>query len=198
MRKIIIATVWTATAAAAALDVGVGGFYAPGMAVGPASDVNELKVLGFGGALKLDLNNNLGLSLGGGYNVYKYREPPHIIPLLSGYAFFDEISILMLTAGVDYGLPISKFTPYVAGGAALAVELARYKYQTNVDVAPGRYAGAGIRSFLLPNFAFEVGPRYTLLFDNPIIVIYSSNFEPVRAEERSQLVDLRVGFNYNF
>jgi opacity protein-like surface antigen len=185
-------------AVAAALDVGVGGFYAPGMAVGPASEVNELKPLGVAGALHLDVNGNLSVSLGGGYTVYKYRERPHIIPAIAGYEFFDEIPIVTLNAGVDYGFPISKFTPYLAGGAVAAFELALYPEKTDVAVAPGIYAGAGVRYFFKENFALEVGPRYTLLFDNPIVERSSLNAEPEYAEEHSQLVDLRVGLYYLF
>jgi len=185
-----------AVAAASALEVGVGAFYAPGMAIGPASEVNEINPVGFAGALSLGVTGNLAVSFRGGYAEYNYREPPHVGDLIGGYAFFDEIPILTLTVGIDYGFPVSAFVPYVAGGAVSAFEFARYGYKTDVDVAPGLYAGAGVRYFIREDIAFEAGPRYTLLFDNPVVVYNGLWLE--RAEARSQLVDLLVGVNYCF
>ncbi len=166
------------------------------MALGPASVVNEINPVGFGGALRLSVNRNLALSLGGGYTEYKYREPPHIIPAIAGYAFFDEIPILMFTMGIDYGFPVSAFVPYVAGGAVSAFEFAEYGYKTDVDGAPGLYGVAGVKYFFRDDIAFEAAPRYILLFDNPVVVNNGVSLE--RAEARSQLVDLLVGVNYCF
>jgi hypothetical protein len=186
----------TLAGAASARDVVVGAFYAPGMAIGPASEVNEINPVGFAGAFSLGVTGNWAVSFRGGYTEYTYREPPHVVPAIAGYAVFDEIPILTLTVGIDYGFPVSAFVPYVAGGAVWAFEFARYGYKTDVDVAPGLYAGAGVRYFIREDIAFEAGPRYTLLFDDPVVVYNGLWLE--RAEARSQLVDLLVGVNYRF
>lgn len=192
----VLGVVMFAATMAAALDVSVGAFYAPGMAVGPASEVNEINPVGFAGALRLGVTGNLAVSFQGGYTEYTYREPPHVGDLIAGYAFFDEIPILTFNVGIDYGFPISAFVPYVAGGAVSAFEFARYGYKTDFDVAPGLYAGAGVRYFFREDIAFEAGPRYILLFDDPVVEYNRLWLE--RAEARSQLVDLLVGVNYCF
>jgi hypothetical protein len=181
---------------AIALDVGVGCFYAPGMAVGAGAEVAEFnpRSLGAGGAL--GLTKNLALSFDAIYAEYTYREPRHILPDIFGYEFFDVIPILTLNAGVDYAFPISSLVPYVAGGAVYAFEFAKYGYKTDVDIAPGVYAGAGVRYFLYDDVALAAGPRYTLLFDNPV---YENNGVFLeRAEAHSQLVNVLAGLDFFF
>ncbi|MGD8717972.1 MAG: outer membrane beta-barrel protein [Candidatus Zixiibacteriota bacterium] len=197
MRKLIIAScIFALAASVTALDVGVAAFYSPGMAMGAATEVNELKPFGVAGAFNLGINENWTLSFGGGYAKYKYREAPHVVPDLLGYAYFDEIPILMLRAGMDYGFPLAAFVPYVSAGAAAAFEFTDYACEMSVDVAPGLYAGFGCRYFVTDNMAIEAGPRYTYLFDNPAVVFETIILE--RAGERSQLLNFDVGFNYFF
>ena len=63
----------------------------------------------------------------------------------------------------------------------------------------GLYVEGGARYFLVDGLALEAGPRYTLLFDEPV-VCYDSfelhDFE--RSEHRSQLIELLIGVNYYF
>jgi opacity protein-like surface antigen len=203
MRKIIIATAWAvaAVAAASALDVGVGAFYAPGKVTGYVDETRdfgkkEYSPAGFKGRVSLGVYEGLSVALGVGYNDFVYREEPITFPEIS---YVLSIPMFITTVGADYGFPLGPFTPFAGGGAAIARESAEaYGYATT-DWYPGVYVEGGARYFLINGLAVEAAPRYTYLFDAPV-VYYDGlhNWEFVRSEHRSRLFEFLVGVNYYF
>jgi hypothetical protein len=82
----------------------------------------------------------------------------------------------------------------------LAVEVwdSPFTPETEKDVAPGVYVNAGVE-YRLGSWALEAGPRYTVLFDEPVAAVDLNGHSPeVRAAHRSQYVDILVGFGYYF
>ncbi|NIT34895.1 MAG: outer membrane beta-barrel protein [candidate division Zixibacteria bacterium] len=183
-------------AAASALDVGVGAFYAPGRVFGGAAEIKELNPGGFKGRVSLGVYDNIDLAFGLGYNDFAYREDaitiPEVDPVLS-------IPMFVTTLGAYYTLPVRPLRPYVGGGAAIARESAEGYSHSTTDWYGGLYVEGGARYFLINRLAVEAGPRYTLLFDKP--VVYYDGWDVhdfVRSEDRSQLIELLVGINYYF
>jgi len=191
-----VLAVVTLAAAAAALDVGVGAFYAPGRVFGEVTETKKFNPGGFKGRVSLGVYDNIDLAFGFGYNDFVYREEaitiPEVDPVLS-------IPMFVTTLGAYYTLPVKPLRPYVGGGAAIARESAEARGHTAIDWYGGVYVEGGARYFLIYGLAVEAAPRYTLLFDEP--VVYYDDWDVhgfVRSEHRSQLVELLFGINYYF
>jgi len=203
MRKITgIAVLAVATlAAAAALDVGFGAFYAPGKVTGYIDETREygkkeFSPAGFKGRVSLGVYEGLNVTLGFGYNDFVYREEPFSIAEVS---YVLSIPMFITTVGAEYGFRFGPFKPFAGGGAALARESVKDFWRAPVDWYGGLYAEGGAGYFLVNGLAVEAGPRYTVLFDEP--VVYYDGFgehDFVRSEHRSQLVEVLVGINYYF
>jgi opacity protein-like surface antigen len=189
-----------AAAAASALDVSVGAFYAPARVIGGAAGIydysnKEFSLSGLKGRVSLGVYENLNLAVGFGYNDFVYRED---LLWMEEQAAVESIPILTLTLGGDYAFPLGPLQPFVGGGAAAARESAEGNFHKTVDWYGGLYAEGGARYFLTNSLALEAGPRYTLIFDEP--VLYDDLNLPgfVRSEHRTQLIELLVGVNYYF
>jgi len=204
MGKINVVTLLAVIAlvgAAAALDIGVGAFYAPARAVGPATGIYEqdnedFSLSGLKGRVSLEVYGNLNLSAGLGYNDFVYREDPGGI---EEYAAVESIPMFILTLGPDYAFRLGPTRPFVGGGLAIARESAEAYGYAITDWYGGLYAEGGARYFIVNGLAVEAGPRYTLLFDEPVVYydgLRKNDF--VRSEHHSQLVELLVGINYYF
>ena len=199
MRKITVVTVWAVlvvAAAAWALDVGVGAFYAPGKVFGYASEIDRFSPGGFKGRVSLGVYEGLNLAFGFGYNDFVYREDAITIPEVD---LVLSIPMFVTTLGADYTLPVRPLRPFVGGGAAIARESAEGYSHATTDWYGGLYVEGGARYFLINGLAVEAAPRYTRLFDEP--VVYYDGFvkrDFVRSEHRSQLLELLVGVNYYF
>jgi hypothetical protein len=174
MGKITVATVWAVAAfaaAASALDIGVGVFYAPGKVAGYVDETREqsrkeFSLSGLKGRISFGVYENLNLAIGFGYNDFVYREEPISIPEVS---YVLSIPMFITTLGADYALRLGPFSPFGGGGAALARESAEAYGSTTTDWYGGLYAEGGARYFLGGNLAVEAGPRYTVLFDEPVV-----------------------------
>jgi hypothetical protein len=185
-----------------ALDVGVGAFYAPGRVFGGATEMDEYSGKefskgGFKGRVSFGFYEGLNVAVGFGYNNLIYREESIIsIPEVS---YVTSIPTYITTVGADYGFRFGPFSPFAGGGAALARESAEaYRHKTT-DWYAGLYVEGGARYFLGGHLALEAGPRYTVLFDEP--VVYYDGFvkhDFVKSEHRSQLIELLIGVNYYF
>ena len=204
MRKItVIAVLAVATlaAAASALDVGVGAFYAPGKVTGYIDETREwgkkeFSPAGFKGRVSLGVYEGLNLAVGFGYNNFVYRED---LLAIEEYAAVESIPMFILTLGPDYAFSLGPTQPFVGGGAALAREAAEAYGYTTTDWYGGLYVDGGARYFLADGLALEAGPRYTLLFDEPVVYFDGlRKYDFVRSEHHSQLVELLVGINYYF
>ncbi|HUV87676.1 MAG TPA: outer membrane beta-barrel protein [bacterium] len=202
MRKITFATVWAvaAVAAASALEVGVGAFYAPARVVGYVDETREysnkeFSMHGFKGRATVGIYEGFSVGFGLGYNNLIYRED---LLWLEEQEAVESIPMFILTVGGDYAFPLGPFRPYAGGGAALAREHAEGSFHETVDWYGGLYVEGGARYFLTNSLALEAAPRYTVLFDEP--VLYDDLNLPgfVRSEHRSQLIELLIGFNYYF
>ena len=186
---------------AAALDVGVGAFYAPGKVTGYIDESREyskkeFSPAGFKGRVSLGVYEGLSVALGVGYNDFVYREEPITIEEAE---YVTSIPTIVTTVGAFYGFPLGPFTPFAGGGAALARESAEAYRHTTTDWYGGLYAEAGARYSFMGNLAVEVAPRYTYLFDEPVVAYDDWNVHGfVRSEHHSQLVELLVGVNYYF
>ncbi len=198
---IALLTAVVLVAAASALDAGVGAFYAPARVVGGATEMGEYSGKefskgGFKGRVSFGVYEGLNVAVGFGYNNLIYREEPITYPEVS---YVLSIPTYITTFGADYGLLLGPFLPYAGGGAAIARESAEAYGRTAIDWYGGLYAEGGARYFLGGNLAIEAGPRYTLLFDEPVVyfdVLHKWDF--VRSEHRSQLIALLMGGNYYF
>ena len=182
-------------AAAAALDVGVGASYAPAFVTGAETVSKELSAGGFKGKFSLGIYDGVKLTLGYGYNYYRY---PRGGSIMEEIEFVNAIPTSIITAGADFAFKGGPLKPFVGGGAAIARESVQDYWHETVDWCGGIYAEGGARYFLMNGLAVEAAPRYTLLFDEP--VLYDDLNSPgfVRAEHHSQLVELLVGVNYYF
>jgi opacity protein-like surface antigen len=184
-----------------ALDVGVGVFYAPARVVGYVDETREysnkeFSMRGFKGRVSFGVYEGLNVAVGFGYNNVLYRQEPPSFPEVQ---YVTSIPIYIITAGADYAFPLGPFRPYVGGGAALARESAEAYGSTTTDWYGGLYVEGGARYFLTNSLALEAGPRYTVLFDEPVVAyddLHVHGF--VRAEHRSQLIELLIGVNYYF
>jgi len=186
---------------ASALEVGVGAFYAPGRVFGGATEMDEYSGKefskgGFKGRVSLGVYEGLNVTLGFGYNDFVYREEPITFPEIS---YVTSIPTYITTVGADYALRLGPFRPYAGGGAAFARESAEaYGYATT-DWYGGLYVEGGARYFVVSGLAFEAAPRYTYLFDEPVVYFDGlHNWEFVRSEDRSRLFEFLVGVNYYF
>jgi opacity protein-like surface antigen len=194
---IAVLAVVTLAAAASALDVGVGAFYAPARVVAGAAEIKEFNnPRGFKGHVSVGVYEGLNVAFGVGYNDFLLRE--------CGYRLEDQgplesIRMIILTLGADYGFRLGPFLPYAGGGAALARESAEAFAHTTTDWYGGLYVEGGARYFLINSLAVEAAPRYTLLFDEPVVDYDGWDVHDfVRSEHRSQLIEFLVGINYYF
>lgn len=187
--------------AAAALDVGVGAFYAPGKVTGYVDEVREhsekeFSPSGFKGRVSFGVYEGLSVALGVGYNDFVYREEPVSFPEV---AYVTSIPMFTTTLGAAYGFPLGPFTPFAGGGAALARESAEAYLNTTTDWYGGLYVEGGARYHLVSGLAIEAAPRYTYLFDEPVVSFDGLHtWDFVRSENHSQLLELLVGVNYYF
>ena len=207
MGKITVITVLSVVTFAAttfALDVGVGAFYAPARVVGEVTEMGtygtysgkEFSKGGFKGRVSFGVYEGLNVAVGFGYNNLIYREEPYSIPEVS---YVTSIPTYITTVGADYAFRLGPFSPFAGGGAALARESAKAYGESTTDWYGGLYAEGGARYFLGGNLAVEAGPRYTFLFDEP--VVYYDGWDVhdfVRSEHQSQLIELLFGINYYF
>jgi len=188
-------------AAAFALDVGVGAFYAPARVVGYVDEVREhsdkeFSPGGFKGRLAVGVYEGLSATLGVGYNDLIYRED---LLWIEEIAAVESIPTVTLTLGADYSFPQGPVRPYAGGGLAIARERAEAYGYTTTDWYPGVYVEGGVRYSFVDPVALEAGPRYTLLFDEPAVLYDGwdlNDFE--RAEHRTQLFELVAGLNFYF
>jgi len=188
-------------AAASALDVGVGAFYAPARVFGEVTEMGEYSGKefskgGFKGRVSVGVYEGLNVAVGFGYNNLSYREEPITFPETP---HVTSIPTYITTVGADYGFRFGPFSPFAGGGAAIARESVEGFRYTVTDWYGGVYVEGGARYFLIHGLAVEAGPRYTLLFDEPVVYydgLIKHDF--VRSEHRSQLVELLVGINYYF
>ncbi len=205
MGKITVITVLSVVTFAAttfALDVGVAAFYAPARVVGYVDETRkysnkEFSMRGFKARVSLGVYEGLNVTLGFGYNDFVYREEPsRSFPEVS---YVLSIPMFITTLGADYGIRFGPFSPFAGGGAAIARESAEAYGRTAIDWYGGLYVEGGARYFLADRLALEAGPRYTLLFDEP--VVYYDGWDVhgfARSEHRSQLFELLIGVNYYF
>ena len=193
--------VHTLSASAAALDVAVGGFYAPGAVAGYVDEIREhsekdLSMAGVKGRVSFGFYDRLNVAVGVGYNDFVYRED---LGGIEESAAVPSITIVIFTLGADYAFPLRPLSPFAGGGAALARESAEAYRHTTTDWYGGVYVEGGARYFIRGSFAFEAAPRYTYLFDEPAVLYDDFNVHGfVRSEHHSQLVELLVGVNYYF
>jgi opacity protein-like surface antigen len=200
MGKITVITVSSVVIFAAttfALDIGVGAFYAPGKVFGEAPEINEFNAGGFKGRVALGVYEGLNVTLGFGYNDFVYREEP----ITFGASYVLSIPMFITTLGADYGFRFGPFSPFAGGGAAIARERPKFVLGRTfiTEWYGGLYVEGGARYFLGGNLAVEAGPRYTHLFDEPVVAYDRFNDRGfVRSEHQSQLIELLFGINYYF
>ncbi|MEE9455582.1 MAG: outer membrane beta-barrel protein [bacterium] len=184
-----------------ALEVGVGAFYAPARVVGEATEMDEYSGKefskgGFKGRVSFGVYEGLNVAIGFGYNNLIYREEPITYPEVK---YVLSLPTYITTFGADYAFPLGPFSPFAGGGAAIARESAEARGHTAIDWYGGLYVEGGARYFLGGNLAVEAGPRYTFLFDEPVVYYKDYNVRGfVRSEHRSQLIELLFGINYYF
>ena len=186
-----------------ALDVGVGAFYAPGRVFGGATEMDEYSGKefskgGFKGRVSFGVYEGLNVAVGFGYNNLIYREESIIIT--TGVSYVLSIPTYITTLGADYGFRFGPFSPFAGGGAAIAREKPKFVSGRTLitEWYGGLYVEGGARYFLGGNLAVEAGPRYTVLFDEPVLY-YDLNLPGfARSEHRSQLIELLIGVNYYF
>jgi hypothetical protein len=203
VRKMMIVVLGTAFTfgAAAALDVGVGAFYAPGKVTGYIDEVREyskkeFSPSGFKGRVSFGVYEGLSVALGVGYNDFVYREEPITIEEAE---YVTSIPTIITTVGASYGFALGPVTPFAGGGAAIARETAEAYRHTATDWYGGVYVEGGARYSIGGSFAVEAAPRYTYLVDEPAVLYDGFNVHGfVRSEHHSQLVELLVGVNYYF
>jgi hypothetical protein len=188
-------------AAAFAVEVGVGAFYAPARVVGYVDEVREgsqkqFSPRGLKGRLSVGVYEGLQATVGFGYNDLIYREAPRTFPEID---YVLSIPTYIITVGADYAFPLGPVRPYAGGGGAIARERAEAYGYTTTDWYPGVYVEGGARYSLGDRVALEVGPRYTHLFDEPVVLydgLHEWDFE--RSEHATQLFELMVGVNFYF
>jgi hypothetical protein len=188
-------------AAAGAREMSVGALYAPGKVAGYVDESREysekeFSPAGLKGRVSLGLYEDFYAALSLGYNDFVYREEGRYFPETPPVT---SIPMFITTLGAEYNFHLGPFAPYAGGGAAFACEVARAYGQTAVDWYPGVYAEGGARYHVGDGLALVVAPRFTQLFDRP--VIYYDGFvdrEFVRADHRTRLTELLVGFDYYF
>ena len=180
----------------AALDLAVAGFYSPGFVTGEAAEITEVSPGGFKGRVSLGAYRGLNLALGFGYNDFVYREDVYYIPEI---APVRSLPMLITTVGADYTFPFGFLRPYFGGGAVFARESATAFGYTTIDWYGGLYGEGGARYFFGESWAAEAGPRYTLLFDEPVVAYDDFELRDfVRSENRTQVLEILVGASYHF
>jgi len=198
---IAVLAVVTLAAAASALDVGVGAFYAPGRVFGGATEMDEysgkeFSTGGFKGRISFGVYEGLNVAVGFGYNNLIYREEPITFPEIK---YVLSLPTYITTFGADYGFRLGPFLPYAGGGGAIARESAEARGRTAIDWYGGLYVEGGARYFLVDGLAVEAGPRYTVLFDEPVVYYDQLTVHDfVRSEHRTQLIELLFGIDYYF
>jgi hypothetical protein len=184
---------------ALASGLGVAAFFAPGKAVD--RDVMDAGVNAGAFKARLSIPAVAGFrqAIGFGYSYYLVtRYPPGYIPAV--FTLSKDTPVISATYGWDFERLFGPVKPYVGGGGVLAVEVwdSPFTPETEKDVVPGVYVNAGIE-YRLGGWALEAGPRYTVLFDEPVAAVdLNGRYPEIRAAHRSQYVDMLVGFGYYF
>ncbi len=183
---------------ALASGLGVAAFLAPGKAVD--EDVMDAAVSAGAFKARLSIPAVAGFrqAIGFGYSYYSVTRNPGSTWAI--YALSKDTAVISVTYGWDFERRFGPVKPFVGGGGVLAVEVwdSPFTPETEKDVAPGVYVNAGIE-YRLGGWALEAGPRYTVLFDEPVAAVDINGHSPeVRAAHRSQYVDVLVGFGYYF
>ncbi len=183
---------------ALASGLGVAAFFAPGKAVD--KDVMDAAVSAAAFKTRLSIPAVAGFkqAIGFGYSYYLVTRNPGLI--WGVYALSVDTAVISVTYGWDFERRFGPVKPFVGGGGVLAIEVwdSPVTPETETDVAPGVYVNAGVE-YRLGGWALEAGPRYTVLFNEPVAAVdINGNFPEVRAAHRSQYVDVLVGFGYYF
>jgi hypothetical protein len=201
MSRIMVIAALALAAAASAVDLGVGVFYAPAKVTGYVDEVREysdkeFSLAGFKGRVSLGVGESFALALGLGFNDFVYRQEPYSVPEV---AYVLSLPTFLTTLGADYAFTLGPVRPFGGGGAAFAREAAAAYGHSTADWYAGVYGEAGVRYPLAADFALEVAPQYTLLLDKPVVG-YDGLFDNAffRSENHSQVVELLVGVNYHF
>jgi hypothetical protein len=183
-------------AAAGAVEVGVGAFYAPGMVVGPAASSVELNPGGVNARFIIGLSDRASVNVGYSFNNYTYGRWGSPIPEVF---VVESVRTDILAVGSEYALAAWPVIPFAGGGAALARESAEaYNYSTS-DWYGGLYVEGGARYRFGGRWAVAAGPRYMYLFDEaPLAYDINQPGTLRREEERTQLLDFLFGVNYYF
>jgi opacity protein-like surface antigen len=188
--------IFTLYPCALALEAGIGVYYAPGMAVGPAASSLELNPGGAAARLFVDVSDRVAVNVGYSLNNYTYGRWGSPIPEVF---VVEPIKAHVITGGVEYAFAAGTLRPFAGGGAAIARESAEAHGHSAADWYGGLYAEGGARYSIGGSFAVEAAPRYTYLFDEPAVLYDDFNVHGfVRSEHHSQLVELLVGVNYYF
>jgi opacity protein-like surface antigen len=179
-----------------AVDLGVGIFYAPGMAVGSAASSTELNRGGAQARCTVALSDRALVDVGYAFNNYTYGRWGS--PVEEVFVV-ESIRFDVFTIGGDYALISGPWRPFAGGGVALARESAEAHGCSATDWYAGIYAGCGVRYYFAANWALAVGPRYTYLFDEPALNYdIDKPGELIRSEDHTQLVDFLFGLSYYF
>jgi hypothetical protein len=184
---------------ALASGLGVAAFLAPGKAVD--KDVMDAAVSAGAFKARLSIPAVAGFrqAIGFGYSYYLVtRYPPGYVWAI--YTLSKDTAVISVTYGWDFERRFGPVKPFVGGGGVLAVEVwdSPFTPETEKDVVPGVYVNAGVE-YRLGGWALEAGPRYTVLFNEPVAAVDLNGHSPeVRAAHRSQYVDVLVGFGYYF
>jgi hypothetical protein len=181
-----------------ASGLGVAAFFAPGKAVD--KDVMDAGVSAGAFKARLSIPAVAGFrqAIGFGYSYYPVTRNPG--PTWAIYTLSKDTAVISVTYGWDFELFYGPVKPFVGGGGVLAVEVwdSPFTPKTEKDVAPGVYVNAGVE-YRLGGWALEAGPRYTVLFDEPVAAVdLNGHYPEIRAAHRSQYVDVLIGFGYYF
>jgi len=197
--RTVAAAAFFSAAAASAVSVAV--VQAPGVAVGGAADDPGLS-LGFGAEVAAGPYYGLKPVFGGGYANRDFS-PNERTNLETEGIRIGDVAVYHLSAGCEYDFLRGKlFGAFGNAGLLWAWEEAklwnRWYYEVWSDSAPGAYGGAGVE-FRTGNFAFALGPRYTVLFDVvPKTYTTGPEMEITYADGPSQFVDVLLRFKYSF
>ena len=180
---------------ASAAPLSVGGYFAPGLVVGEVADDADLT---YGVKGRVSIGDGIGLTprLTVGYSRLHYGAYEGI--LLAIYSRIENYTTFTVEVGVDYTLDWGRLNPFIAGDLIFAIESPQLQYDESVfDFAPGICVGGGTRFRLSDTWAFEIAPRYSYIFDNPVRAAAGAD-DLFRTGARTQLVEVPLGLVYSF
>jgi opacity protein-like surface antigen len=180
---------------ASAASLGVGGYFAPGLVLGEVADDAGLT---YGVKGRFSIGDGVGFTprVTVAYSRINYGLYEGL--LLATYSRVENYDTLMVDAGVDLGFDWGLFNPFIGGGLVITVGLPQTPFDETVfDVAPGIAVGGGVRLRLNGNWACEVAPRYSYLFDDPVRAAAGAD-DLFRTGARTQLVEVPLGLVYSF